>query len=132
MKIKKQYKKLALRYHPDKNIGNEESATQSFKELQASYAVLSDPHERKWYDDHRESILRLGTLQFFHFLGRGGDGTSGSSDAGYTESPLINLWKYFNTGCYSGYDDGLEHSTCSLTQDRQSSKFLQHLWQLIP
>jgi DnaJ-class molecular chaperone len=49
-----------LKYHPDKNVGNEETATQFFKEIQASYAVLSDPHERKWYDDHRESILRYG------------------------------------------------------------------------
>jgi DnaJ homolog subfamily A member 5 len=56
--IKKQYKKLALKYHPDKNVGNEEEATATFRLISAAYAVLSDPHERKWYDDHREAILR--------------------------------------------------------------------------
>jgi DnaJ family protein A protein 5 len=56
--VKKQYKKLALKWHPDRNHGEEEKATQNFKEISASYAVLSDPNERKWYDDHRESILR--------------------------------------------------------------------------
>jgi curved DNA-binding protein CbpA len=29
-----------------------------FQEIQHAYAVLSDPHERRWYDDHREDILR--------------------------------------------------------------------------
>ena len=51
--IKKQYKRLALRHHPDKNVGQEEQATEMFKKVSASYAVLSDPQERKWYDDHR-------------------------------------------------------------------------------
>jgi DnaJ family protein A protein 5 len=56
--IKKQYRKLALRWHPDKNVGNEEEATLRFKEITAAYTVLSDGNERQWYDDHRESILR--------------------------------------------------------------------------
>ena len=47
----------------DKNVGNEEAATEAFKEITAAYAVLSDPHERKWYDDHRESILRYDQLR---------------------------------------------------------------------
>jgi DnaJ family protein A protein 5 len=56
--IKKTYKKLALKWHPDKNVGNEEEATARFKAITAAFAVLSDPQERQWYDDHRESILR--------------------------------------------------------------------------
>lgn len=59
--VKKQYKKLALKWHPDRNHGQEELATQNFKEISAAYAVLSDPQERKWYDDHRESIIRYTT-----------------------------------------------------------------------
>ena len=66
--IKKQYKKLALKWHPDRNHGTEEIATQTFKEISAAYAVLSDPNEKKWYDDHRESILRLKTLLLYMFF----------------------------------------------------------------
>ena len=39
--IKKQYKKLALKWHPDKNVGREEEATAHFKEINTSYAVRS-------------------------------------------------------------------------------------------
>jgi curved DNA-binding protein CbpA len=59
VQIKKKYKQLALRYHPDRNHGQEEQATQLFKELSAAYSVLSDPNERQWYDDHRDGMSRL-------------------------------------------------------------------------
>ena len=47
-----------MKWHPDKNVGNEEEATIRFKEISTAYAVLGDAQEKKWYDDHRESILR--------------------------------------------------------------------------
>ncbi|RYH05830.1 hypothetical protein EON65_43690, partial [archaeon] len=87
--IKKQYRKLALQHHPDKNPGQEEQSTAAFKEVSTAYAVLSDLQERKWYDDHRESILR------------GGNGTSDEDN----DEHLMNLWQYFNSACFSGFDD---------------------------
>ncbi len=47
--IKKAYRKLALKYHPDRNKGDA-SAEEKFKELGEAYAVLSDPEKRQQYD----------------------------------------------------------------------------------
>lgn len=47
--IKKAYRKLALKYHPDRNPGNKE-AEEKFKKINEAYAVLSDPEKRKQFD----------------------------------------------------------------------------------
>lgn len=55
--IRKSYRRLALRYHPDKNPDDIESAYERFRLVQAAYEVLSDDQERAWYDTHRDQIL---------------------------------------------------------------------------
>lgn len=47
--IKKAYRKLAVKYHPDKNPGSKE-AEERFKEINEAYAVLSDPEKKTQYD----------------------------------------------------------------------------------
>ncbi|MDD5541580.1 MAG: molecular chaperone DnaJ [Acidobacteriia bacterium] len=47
--IKSAYRKMAMRYHPDKNPGNKE-AEENFKEAAEAYSVLSDPNKRLQYD----------------------------------------------------------------------------------
>ena len=49
--IKKSYRKLAVKYHPDKNPGDKQ-AEEQFKELGEAYEILSDPQKRALYDQH--------------------------------------------------------------------------------
>ena len=58
--IKKAYRKLARKYHPDLNPGDK-TAEARFKEIQEAYAVLSDPKKRSQYDQ-------------FGFVGEGAPG----------------------------------------------------------
>ncbi len=84
--IKKAYRKLAMKYHPDKNPGDKQ-AEERFKEITEAYAVLSDPEKKQQYDQFgdtgfhqrfsQEDIFRnvdLGNIfREFGFGGRGGD-----------------------------------------------------------
>ncbi len=99
--IKKAYRKLALKYHPDRN--KEEDASDRFKEISEAYGVLSDEEKRRLYDQYghagvderysREDIFRgadfgdfgdmfgdLGRI-FEHFFG-GGGGFGGAPGGG--------------------------------------------------
>ena len=55
--IKKAYRKLARKYHPDANKGNAE-AEERFKEISEAYDVLSDEKRRKEYDEARAAVRR--------------------------------------------------------------------------
>lgn len=53
--IKKAYRKLSLKWHPDKNPGNRE-AEEKFKEINRAYQILSDPETRNTYDIYGEEF----------------------------------------------------------------------------
>lgn len=55
--IKRSYRKLALKHHPDKNPDRIEEATKYFHKLQEAFDILSDEQERAWYDTNRERYL---------------------------------------------------------------------------
>jgi len=65
--IKKAYRKLAKKYHPDAN-SNDAKAGERFKEISEANTVLSDVEKRKQYDDMR----RLGAFGGFGGFGGGG------------------------------------------------------------
>eukprot|EP01118_Nematostelium_gracile_P007773 TRINITY_DN2544_c0_g1_i1.p1 TRINITY_DN2544_c0_g1~~TRINITY_DN2544_c0_g1_i1.p1 ORF type:complete len:307 (-),score=92.80 TRINITY_DN2544_c0_g1_i1:45-965(-) len=68
--IKKGYKRLALRWHPDRNLGNKDQAEAKFKEIAEAYEILIDKEKRRIYDASGEDGLK-GNPQFgrngFHF-----------------------------------------------------------------
>src|SRR5438046_1175258 len=70
--IKKAYRKLAAKHHPDKNQ-NDPKAAERFKEISEAYQVLGDAEKRKQYDQMRQ----LGA-----FGGFGGPGARGPRPAG--------------------------------------------------
>merc|ERR1711936_115995 len=55
--INKAYRKLALKWHPDKNPDNQHEATVKFKEISEAYEVLSDEQKRKIYDRYGKEGL---------------------------------------------------------------------------
>lgn len=79
--IKKAYRRKALELHPDRNRGNVEEATRLFAEVQTAYEVLSDPHERAWYDSHESAILRGDDIAAGQ-TGQGGDGEQNAAPYG--------------------------------------------------
>ncbi|XP_059472105.1 dnaJ homolog subfamily C member 21 [Neocloeon triangulifer] len=84
--LKKSYRKLALKWHPDKNLSNPEEAKSQFQLIQQAFEVLSDPQERAWYDEHREAILKGGI---------GGD----------YEDDSFDVFPFFTSSCYKGFGD---------------------------
>ncbi|HEY2066407.1 MAG TPA: J domain-containing protein [Gemmatimonadaceae bacterium] len=80
--IKKQYRKLAAKHHPDKNP-SDASAAEKFKGISEAYQTLGDAERRKQYDDMR----RLGAFGGYTGGGARGPGAGGGRGGSYTYSP---------------------------------------------
>ncbi|XP_069933317.1 dnaJ homolog subfamily B member 6 isoform X6 [Oryctolagus cuniculus] len=65
--IKKAYRKLALKWHPDKNPDNKEEAERKFKQVAEAYEVLSDAQKRDIYDKYGKEGLNGGGGGGSHF-----------------------------------------------------------------
>ncbi len=70
--IKRAYKRLAMKYHPDRNQGDKDSESK-FKEIKEAYEVLSDPQKRAAYDQYGHAAFEQGG-----FGGQGGGGFGGA------------------------------------------------------
>ena len=74
--IKKAYRKLAIKYHPDKNP-DDKAAEEKFKEISEAYEVLSDTEKRSTYDQFGHAAFGPGSR-----ASRGGGGLPGAWSCG--------------------------------------------------
>ena len=62
--IKKAYRKLSLKYHPDKNPNNKEMAEEIFKKISFAYGILSDKQKRSDFNKYgRDYVINGGHSQ---------------------------------------------------------------------
>ena len=106
--LKKAYKKLAIKWHPDKNSNNKEEAEKRFKEISHAYSILGDKKQREEYDNMKKfggnlnggSSSGFGNYEDFH------------SDFGFFKDKGFdfydNMFKNFfknDFGNFSNFDD---------------------------
>ncbi len=93
--IKKAYRKLALKFHPDKNSAP--SAEAAFKAINAAMDTLSDPNKRQIYDEmgHEGAARQASTG------GAGGGGFNGFSGNEMSPEDIMNM--FFNGGMHGGF-----------------------------
>lgn len=95
--IKKSYRKLAMKYHPDRNPGNK-AAEDKFKQISEAYAVLTDTEKRKQYDMFGDQKFHQNFSQEEIF--RGADFRNIFTDIGFDSSDILG--RIFGAGFGGG------------------------------
>ena len=104
--IKKAYRKLAKKYHPDSNEGNA-SAAEHFKEVNEAYDVLSDEKKRKLYDQFGHAAFEEGAGNYGNAQGSPfGSGFGGSQGGPFGNGFGGAQGNPFGGGFHGSYSDG--------------------------
>lgn len=98
--IKKAYRKLALKYHPDKNKAPE--AQEKFKQVAEAYEVLKDPEKKKIYDMYGEEGLQSGASS-----SHGGRGFTYNTDPRATFEEFFGGQNPFSNFFHQGFDEDM-------------------------
>ena len=98
--IKKAYKKLAIRWHPDKNQGNREEAERKFKEISHAFSVIGDKDKRKEYD----SMRRGGFSSNGNFQGHDFNFHNNDHNFDFYNDMFKNFFKGGDFGDFSAFD----------------------------
>ncbi len=108
--IKKAYKKLAFKYHPDRN--KDANASDKFKEVSEAYAVLSDPQKRKMYEQYGEAGVHQNYSQEDIFRGANFDDIFSSFRSRGGGDPFSSIFgSMFRGGVRRQRDVGQSHET---------------------
>ena len=111
--IRKAYKKLAIKWHPDKHVDDKKEAEEKFKEINEAYSVLSDPKKKREYDTGGIDFEGFGDFDNFDpfdifnsFFKRGNHGGFGNFGFGFDddEDDFFKMDKHFG-GFKMGFDD---------------------------
>ncbi len=102
--IKKAYRSLAMKYHPDKNPGDK-VAEEKFKQINEAYSVLGDEEKRRQYDSYGSASSSgsyqqqygSGSSQGYGSYGQWYGGQRNGTDGGYDP-----FWEFFNESRNSG------------------------------
>lgn len=124
--IKKSYRKLARKYHPD--INKEKDAEEKFKEINAAYEILSDPNKRAQYDKFGDKMF--GGQDFGDFARQQGNvniedilasifGGQGGFNSGFTQGNPFGAFGGF--GGFGGFDPTELDLHCKLSISLQTA-----------
>lgn len=106
--IKKAYRKLAKKYHPDSNEGNTVAA-ERFKEVNEAYDILSDEKKRKLYDQFGHAAFEE-SASYQNTQGNPfGGGFGGSFHSGYSDGSGYHEYHFENSEDMGDMDDILKH-----------------------
>lgn len=112
--IKKAYKRLAMKYHPDKNQGDAQAADK-FKEIKEAYEILTNADKRGQYDDYGHAAFKNG--------GMGGGGFGGQSQ-GYGGFEDIFGGAFGGGGrSHGGFEDMFSQQRRQRSQKGQDRQF---------
>ena len=100
--IKKAYRKLAVKYHPDKNPGDK-AAEEKFKEISEAYQVLGNEESRKKYDELGANWKQYENMGYG---GQGFQGFGGQGFEGFGNSGFSDFFDMFFGGQGGGFDFG--------------------------